>query len=182
MNGSIRTALGGLVAIAIVSSASAQSIRGFEEEGRQETRATIGITIPFGGDRRSAESKPRVDLRLQAAEIGSPSEFQLSPTNYLPDRSNVRETTLSLTFEDNPRFLVNGQAAGMSHYAHADQESGDEPVADDVESDEGEREGRTTLQKIGLGAAIAGGVVLVAGGIFIANVLHCNGFDDESRC
>ena len=168
------------VALASASSAAAQSVRAFAEEGRAETRVMAGISIPFGGP-RSNDSAPRMDLRLQSARIGQstaePVVMDRAPDDYL----HLRESRISLTFEDEPRFLVNGRSfASYRLQAGQEQEQPDEQSSQDPDeegiSDEERRKRRErrrreaavdVLRPVAKGALIAGGVVAVGLGVIV---------------
>lgn len=166
-------AVAGLVALSLSSGASAQSLRSFENDGRNETRAMVGITIPFGGDRRSAENKPRVDFRMQSAEIGSSYDLEQVRNPLLLDRRDVRQATVSLTFEDNPRFLLNGRSLSPKPLLRAAQDGDEEASAEGEENTE-EKKDRTTGEKVLRGAAFSAlAAVTVAAGAFTYFLARC---------
>lgn len=155
-----------IMSTALIGTAHAQSFRSFENEGLSETRAMVGITIPFGGNRHSEENKPRFDFRMQAAEIGHTYDFDRSRNPIQFDRRDIRQATVSLTFEDKPRFLLNGRSLSYEPTFHAAQESQGEATAE-IEEDSSSKKERTTGQKVLRGAGFAA----IATGIFFAGAL-----------
>ena len=150
---------------------SAQSLRSFENTGRAETRAMVGLTIPLGGESRERNSEPRLDLRFDTSRIdGDP--LRARPLNpLLQDRRDVRATTLSLTFESNPKLLLNQQKiASLGPSILRAQEDGEES-----------KEERGTGEKIARGLGWAGigllGITAAGVGYF---ALRCGG--DDSDC
>jgi hypothetical protein len=119
--------LGSIAVVALLSQpASAQSYRDLQQGSQSEVRVSAGITIPFGGQKRTADTKPQFDLgfdqRVQRNDV-------LLAVN--PARANEapewRRTSLSLTLEDNPRMLMNGhQVARFNLTTHADEDDAGE--------------------------------------------------------
>ena len=139
-------------------------------------RAMVGITIPFGGDRRSAESQPRFDLQFERSEIGADNRIMRRVNPIALDRRQVRRATVSLTFEQEPRFLVNGVSFDQAARLYSGQDESGE--AEETEGEE--REGRTTGQKVLRGAAVAGGVFIVITGVALAAlIIDCK---DDDGC
>ena len=94
-------ALGALVSQPL----SAQSLRSFEETGRSEARAMVGLTIPLGGKSKDRNSEPRLDFRFDTSRVDN-DPFRARPLHpLLQDRRDVRATTVSLTFEANPKLM-----------------------------------------------------------------------------
>ena len=94
-------------AVALTSQGvSAQSLRSVESAGRGETRGMASLTIPLGGAQRSLEAKPRLDFALEASRIGQ-DRFNV---NSWDERISIRRTTLSLTLDQRPTVMLNGQS------------------------------------------------------------------------
>ncbi len=153
--------MGVLCASTLLSAAplSAQSNINANEFESSEARVMVGFTIPFGGNRRAAQAKPRFDLTVERAERSRRANeaSHLLPINL--DRQNIRRATLSWTIEEQPSFMLNGQMLQSDYRIYADGES---------EDNRGER---STGKKILRGAAVAGGLVVVAVGVGIALTL-----------
>ena len=135
---------------------AAQSLSPFDNHGRVETRAMAGVTIPLGGKRRSADTKPRFDLRFDTSRIDAQHASSLDPLRQ--NRRDLRQSVFSVTFERRPQLMLNGHGfaqVGPSIYA----QDGDEESAEETE-DGG---GISTLGWIGIGAAAFAGVVVWAG-------------------
>lgn len=127
----------------------------------------VGISIPFGGAGRDrADLQPRFDLRVQSDRY----EYRGFDPAFGESR-RVGEGRLSFTLEEQPRFLLNGEALLTEQRLHAAQ---DGDAGQDAE-EEGDDDGRSTVQKIGRGAAFVGagfgafllvglGVLVVSGG------------------
>ena len=172
--------IGSILALALASTSpvQAQSLRAIEGAGQSDTRAMVGITIPFGGDNRSAESQPRLDLKMEMSRIGSGTDIAPSINPLYPDRRDVRRATFSLTFEENPRFMLNGFSLDQGSRLYSGQQEEGDPDAENGE--EKAKKERKTGQKVLRGAAVAGGVfVLVLGVGFAAFVIDCN---DDGGC
>ncbi|MDJ0978593.1 MAG: hypothetical protein QNI87_08650 [Erythrobacter sp.] len=155
------------------ASVNAQTFGASTGAGAVETRAMVGVTIPFGAKRRQAETRPRFDLRLEAADYRP--DFNDAPDRRigLQPRRNVRRVSLSWTMEDRPRFLLNGRVLESQYRLSADEDTSEE-------NEEGtqEKKGTTTGQKVLRGAAVAGGVMVVIAGIGLIGVLtQCDGDD-----
>lgn len=112
----------------------------------QAMEARVGITIPFGGDGKSNNSKPQLALIARKAnpERGS-IDWAMKPSF---DQNNYVETRLALTLSDTPELRLNDQSIYHFNTGQAD-------LSDDVK----------TAGKIALGAAA---VVVVAGAVFLA--------------
>lgn len=164
MVGRFNASLSALVIVALASPGHAQSLRSFEADGRLETRAMLGITIPLGGKSTKRNTEPRLDFRFDASRIDS-DPFQTRTLNpLLRERRDLRATTLSLTFEQDPKLLLNGSAfASMGS-----------PILSSTEED-AEKEGRSTGEKILRGVGWAGiGAVVLLGGTAAAFFLSCD--------
>ena len=160
--------------LALPSSASAQSIRAFAEEGRTETRVMAGITIPFGGT-RSTDKAARMDMKLQSARIGQSTATPTEVDRTFDDYVNRRESRISLTFENEPRFLINGRSFASYRLQAAQEQEQEQPVEetsldpDEEGISEEERKKRRerrrreaavdVVRPVAKGALIAGGVV-----------------------
>ena len=149
-----------VVAIAVLGALisqplSAQSLRSFENNGRQETRAMVGLTIPLGGKSRSRNNEPRLDFRLDTSRLVGVRFRARSLNSIFQDRRDVRATTFSLTFENNPKLLLNG---------HSFASFGSPVLRAQEESEEAEKEERSTGAKIARGFGWAGiGALAVLG-------------------
>ncbi|MEM9310874.1 MAG: hypothetical protein AAGA34_05445 [Pseudomonadota bacterium] len=160
--------------LAASSPVSAQAVGPFGAVGDIETRAMVGVTIPFGPRSKDAETKPRLDLRIEGARWQQDAT-DAPRLSFVPQRRNARQLELSFTFEEKPRFLLNGFAMQTYYGFGADQDAEDSAE----EGEEGEEEGRTTGQKILRGAAFTGGAVaLLVGGSLAALLIACSS-DDE---
>ena len=152
----------GCCAFGMATSAFAQDIPGFERDAQRDVRASVGITIPFGGaSRERADMQPRFDVIVETGESDWQSQARNLDNPLTDSRRNVRQGRMSLTFEEEPRFLLNGESFSEPYVAHADGQD-----AEGAEEQGEERRGRNTLQKIGLGAAILGGVAVLGAAYF----------------
>ena len=115
-----------VIAFAIPSVTSAQSLNGFENEGRVESRAMVGVSIPLGQAKRSEQTAPRVDFSFRSGRIGRSARFdhdvrKAPDIGWQPERGS----TLSLTLQGSPRLMLNGQRLatfGPELYADAEEE------------------------------------------------------------
>ncbi|MDJ0978592.1 MAG: hypothetical protein QNI87_08645 [Erythrobacter sp.] len=156
--------------------ARAQALAPFTDAGAVETRAMVGITIPLGSRSKSVEAKPRFDLTLERAQFRQGVDGFNQNISIRPERRNVRSTKLSLTLEEQPRFLLNGLAFQSDYSLHADE---DEEGAQ--EDGEDKKSGRSTGKKVLRGAAVAGGVFVTVIAVgFTAFLIECR--NDEEGC
>ena len=111
----------------IAQSAAAQSLHSFELGGEVDSRATVAVTIPLGGNRSSSETTPRVEFSLQSQRISTataPDPFRFD--SYRRDQFAIQQTNFALTFERNPRLLLNGQrVATYGPRLTADEDDGE---------------------------------------------------------
>lgn len=111
------------LAVSMPNVVNAQDVGQFDFDRRSETRAMIGISIPFGGaETRRADMQPRVDLRVQRAQHGWNDSDRNASLLPFPHRYNEREARVSLTFEDSPRLLLQGRETGLNFGANANAE------------------------------------------------------------
>lgn len=122
--------IGLLSAVATISMlaqpVSAQSYQDLQQGHQSEVRVSAGITIPFGGQKRGADTKPRFDLgfdqRVQRKDV-----LLAVNTARATEAAEWRRTSLALTLEDNPRMLMNGhQVARFNLATHADEDDASE--------------------------------------------------------
>ena len=160
-------ASGGALLASLAGPAVGQSVPIDSFSAPNDMRATVGISISLGSGRSQRAAEPKLDFRLQhhsyRADTTQPSRSFAWPSQ----DPVVRQMRLSWTLRRDSQFLLNSRPLSYGTRLNADGEN----------SESEEREGRNTLQKIGLGAAIVGGVTVVALGVLIAPVL----FDDECR-
>ena len=168
----IYTIAGASLAALACQPLAAQSIASFEETGRVDTRAMVGITIPLGGKSPTRNTEPRLDFRFDTSRIDADPQRQRTLNPLMRQRRNVRATTFSLTFDHNPKLLLNG---------HAFASLGSPLLARFDEGEEAEKEERSTGQKIlrGAGWAGIGALALVGAGAGYL-VIRCSG--DDSDC
>ena len=158
----------------IAAPVHAQSAHPFQDHGRVEARAMLGVTIPLGGQKQKADTKPRLDLRFDTSRIDG--DFTNAPTldPIRQNRREVRQSVVSLTMERQPRVMLNGFSLAQlgSPVLRADD---DKPEAEEGEESENER---STGEKVLRGAGWVGigalGVLAVGTGIFL---LSCDDGD-----
>lgn len=114
----------------------------------QSTEARVGITIPFGGDHRKAQSKPQFVLGLRQ-ETARPRQrdWALRPAT---EAANLREFKLSLTMESAPMLLLNDQV--MDFGAEAAAAKGTVKALDTYD--------KTVLTVIAVSLAVIGGIAI----------------------
>ena len=174
-SGSFFTALGVVGALAS-QPVHAQSVNAFDNHGRVETRAMLGVTIPLGGKKRAQETKPRLDLRFDTSRIDSDPARTRTLDPLRLQRRDIRQSVFSITMENRPRLMLNGYAVaqvGPTLYADQDAET----------TEEGEKEERGTGEKILRGAGWAGigalAVVGVGAGVFLLSCGDGDCFVDD---
>lgn len=162
-SGSFFTSLGVVCALAC-QPVHAQSVNAFDNHGRVETRAMLGVTIPFGGKKREAETKPRLDLRFDTSRIDSDPARTRTLDPLRLQRRDIRQSVFSITMENRPRLMLNGYSiaqVGPTLFADQDAET----------TEEGEKKERGTGEKILRGAGWVGigalAVVGVGAGVFL---------------
>ena len=103
--------LAALAVAAFATGASAQDIPGFDRDPQTDMRASVGISIPFGGGSRDrANTQPRFNLQIETGEADWQSRADSFDDPRLDPRRDLRRAQFSLTMEEEPRFLVNGIA------------------------------------------------------------------------
>jgi len=166
--------LGSLIAAPV----HAQSAHPFQDHGRVESRAMLGVTIPLGGQKQKADTKPRFDLRIDTSRIDG--DFTRAPTldPFRQNRRDVRQSVVSLTMERQPRVMLNGFSLAQmgSPVLRADEE----PEAEEGEDTKNER---STGEKVLRGAGWVGigalGVLAVGAGIFLISCDDGDCFVDD---
>ena len=153
MTHALRTAASGvilgLITLGFSAAAQAQVSPDFTATDSFQARATI--TIPFGGDRKKAQSKPQFALGLRS-ETARPnvSDWALRPSF---DAVDVREFKLGLTFEDRPTILLNDQVLPL----------GDALSVNAGQAGALDKYDKTVLTVIGVSlAVIAGSIIILA--------------------
>ncbi len=102
---------------------AAQSLDEWEREGRVETRAMASFTIPLGGGRSVEQTAPRLDFAMQNYRIGSDQNAPLRFDVRSQPRALQRQSIVSLTLDQQPKLLLNGQrVATFGPTLHADEE------------------------------------------------------------
>ncbi|KLE32616.1 hypothetical protein AAW01_00675 [Aurantiacibacter gangjinensis] len=148
----------------LASPAAAQDITGFDNEASRDMRAMVGVTIPLGGRTQHGESEPRFDLRFETGESDWHSRAQAQANPLLDHRQELRQGTISLTFEDNPRFLINGTSLVPQSTVLASQDeplgSGDGPNGGD-EPNEPDAVDHIARGALFAGVAVATGVAAI---------------------
>jgi len=147
-------------AIALASIASQSHAQSSEYEAAllgQPVEARIGITIPFGGDGKSKNSKPELALMARRET----SQRRNMDWAMKPDRLNPQyaETRLALTLSREPNLSLNGQA--LYDFGGSEAELSD---------------GVKTAGKFALGAGL---VVLAAAVVFVGVFAVTYESDDE---
>lgn len=123
----------------------------------QSMEARVGLTIPFGGDRRSKTSKPQLALITRRTQASSASvDWAMKPGL---KRTEYVETRLALTLSTRPQLRLNGQEIYDFGGEHV-------PVSDEVK----------TAGKIALGA----GLVVVAAAIVVVGIYAISYEPDDS--
>lgn len=108
MNRKMAAISGVLSAGFMTQSASAQqTLQEYEIAGQSDFRAVVSATIPLGGNRSDARAAPRLDLALTGRDY-RPRDVQADTPafRYQPPE---RRVAFSLTMEQNPRLLINGE-------------------------------------------------------------------------
>ncbi|MEM6858173.1 MAG: hypothetical protein AAF559_09900 [Pseudomonadota bacterium] len=156
-----------LTSIAVTSAlasspAAAQSLSHFQNNGRAETRAIVGISVPNGCRRQAVDTRPTLNLRFDPSRIDAdPTRFRsLDPL--LANRRNQRASVFSLTLKNNPRLMLHGHSfARMGSPLYANGEVEDEKARG------GRKEERGTGEKVlrGVGWAGIGALAIVGVGV-----------------
>lgn len=138
---------------AAAESAGGNSVLAFQERHASEMRATVGITIPFGGQRNQAASQPRLDLGFDHRTEPHDTLLPLNPVRNF-EQPEWRGTSFAVTFERAPRLMLNG-----AQFAQFNTR---------LNADETEEEGGTDADSGPNTALILGGVLV--GGILAISV------------
>ncbi|MBH5322267.1 hypothetical protein [Aurantiacibacter sediminis] len=168
----------GLASLAATGAAAAQDIHGFERDPQRDMRASVGISIPFGGsNRQAANMQPRFDFHIETGDSDWHSRAQNLADPRNDAHRNVRRSQFSLTFEDEPRFLVNGAAPLEIAALRAGQDgdpddqpqgTGDGPNGgDDV--DEPDAIDHIARGALFTGAVVATGVAVIVGAFVLSD-------------
>lgn len=117
----------------------------------QSMEARIGVTIPFGGDYKKAQSKPQFALGLRTQTTRPERhDWALRPAAAQHD---VRELKLALTLEAPPRFLMNDQHLNFR----------DKPLESESTLNALDGYDKTVLTVIGVSlSVIAGSIIIIS--------------------
>ena len=108
--------------------------------------ARLGVTIPFGGDHRKAQSKPQFAIGLRQETFRPKThDWAMRPAF---EETHVRELKLSLTLEATPTLLMNNQALNLGKDA-----PGTANALDTYD--------KTVLTVIGVSLAIIAGSIII---------------------
>lgn len=127
------------------SSVSAQSVHPLHQYGERDIRSSINLTIPLGGQRNAATSKPQLTMGFQQHRV------QQDPYNFVTSNIDVKSSAYNLqprrarigfTLDQNPQLMMNGMPYDLP-----------EDTAN-----------ASTLGKVGIGAAVLVGVGLLVVG------------------
>lgn len=132
------------------SSLSAQSLHPLHQYGERDIHSSINLTIPLGGQRNAATSKPQFNLSVQQHRL------RQNPYNFVPNNIDVKSSTYNLqprqarigfTLDQQPQLMMNGKPYELPQgTANA-----------------------STLGKVGIGAAVlvGAGLLVVGTGLII---------------
>lgn len=117
---------GAALAMSHFPAAAQHSLRDFQAAGQSDVRATASVTIPLGGVRDADDNAPRLDFALANRTYqtrDNQTDFRL---NSVDDPAWAqRRAQFSLTLQQNPRLLVNGERiATFGPRLNADEDSG----------------------------------------------------------
>ncbi len=104
------TALIAILSLSL-SPVAAQSYHPSQNYGANGLQAGASIVIPFGGDKKKANAKPRVEFSLQQSHVQQ-EQFKLDFNRYsLQPAPIVNRNTgrIGFTLDQNPQMLVNGR-------------------------------------------------------------------------
>lgn len=74
----------------VASSVSAQSVHSLNQYGERDIRSSINLTIPLGGQRNAATSKPQLALSFQQHRL------EQNPYNFVPSNIDVKSSSYNL--------------------------------------------------------------------------------------
>ena len=112
--------------------------------------ARVGVTIPFGGDHKTAQSKPQFALGLRQETVRPKThDWAMRPAI---EQTDFRELKLSLTMEASPALLMNDQVLNFQTDALA---------ADDT-LNALDTYDKSVLTVIGVSLAVIAGVIVIA--------------------
>lgn len=130
------------------TSASAQSVHPLHQFGERDMRGSINLTIPLGGQRNTAASKPQLNISLQQSRLEQDS-YKFTPKNIdaisTAYNSQPQQARIGFTLDRNPQLMMNGKP---------------------YELPEG-KANASTLGKAGIGVAVIAGVVVIAFGALL---------------
>ncbi len=130
------------------SSLSAQSVHPLHQYGERDIRSSINLTIPLGGERNTAMSKPQFNLSFQQHRLQQDS-YNFVPSNIEVKSSSYnlqpRQARIGFTLDQHPQLMMNGKPYDLP-----------EDTAN-----------ASTLGKVGIGAAVIGGIVVIAFGALL---------------
>ena len=116
----------------------------------QSVEARIGISIPFGGTHKKANSKPQFALGLRH-ETARPYNHDWAMRS-VSEQRDVREFKLALTMEAKPSFLMNDQ---VLHFGD------DESLASEGTLNALDTYDKTVLTVIGASLAVIAGSIII---------------------
>jgi len=126
----------------------------------QSVDARVGIIIPFGGDRKSKNTKPQLALMSRRTNTNRASiDWAIKPN--FGEEAHI-ETRLALTLSAEPQLRLNGQ--GIYDFGGAQSDLGD------------------GAKKAGKVALVAGAVMLTIVVVALARVAACGGDGEEDKC
>lgn len=137
---------------AAAESAGGNSVLAFQERHASEMRATVGITIPFGGQRNQAASQPRLNIGFDHRAERHDTLLSVNPVRNF-EEPEWRRTSFALTLERTPRVMLNGvQMAQFNSSLHADETD---------EESESDADGGPSTALI-VGGVLVGGLLALA--------------------
>lgn len=145
----ISGAVFGFITLGLSTAVQAQVSPNFTTTDSIQARATL--TIPFGGDKKTAKGKPQFALGLRSETArANVSDWALRPSFEAVD---VREFKLALTLDDTPSVLLNDQLLSFEDRLSAN--SGQVGALDSYD--------KTVLTVIGVSlAVIAGSIIIIS--------------------
>lgn len=124
-----------------ISPLTAQTYHPSRDYGASSFRANVGITIPLGGDKKQALSKPRVDFGFQQSRIEQ-EQLKLDFNRYSLQQAPIVHRNIGrvgFTLDQNPQMIVNGKSYRI----------------------DGEQKNVSTLGLVGIVAGTAAAIVVV---------------------
>ncbi len=139
-----------LIASLFPTGVSAQSLHPLHQYGERDMRSSINLTIPLGGKRNAATSKPQINLSFQQHRVQqhrynfSPSSLDVNSSAY---NLQPRQARIGFTLDQSPQLMMNGKPHQLPEGTS----------------------NASTLGKVGIGAAalVGIGVLVVGTGLII---------------